>query len=33
MQILTTNHWIEVRDDYERVRGRIEGAERDWNPI
>jgi hypothetical protein len=32
MQILTANHWTEVRDCYERVRGRIEGAERDCNP-
>jgi hypothetical protein len=33
MQILTVNHWIEVGDPYGRVRGRIEGAEADGNPI
>lgn len=33
MQILTANHWTEVRDPYGRVRGRIEGAEGDGNPI
>jgi hypothetical protein len=29
MQILTANHW----DSYEIVRGKIEGAEGDSNPI
>ena len=33
MQILTAKHWIEVRDPYGRVGGRIEGAEGDGNPI
>jgi hypothetical protein len=33
MQILTTNHWNEVGDPYERVRGRTEGAKGDGNPI
>ena len=33
MQILTANHWTEVRDPYGRVRGRIEGTEGDGNPI
>ena len=33
MQILTANHWTEVRDPNGRVRGRIEGAEGDGNPI
>ena len=33
MAVLTTNHWIEVRDLYERVKGRTEGAEGDCNPI
>ena len=33
MQILTGKHWTEVRDSYGRVRGRIEGAEGDCNPI
>jgi hypothetical protein len=33
MQILTANHWTEVRDLYGRVRGRIKGAEGDGNPI
>jgi hypothetical protein len=28
MQILTANHWTEVRDPYRRVRGRTEGAEK-----
>jgi hypothetical protein len=27
MQMLTANYWTKVRDPYERVRGRIEGAE------
>ena len=33
MQILIAKHWTEVRDPYGRVRGRIEGAEGDGNPI
>jgi hypothetical protein len=33
MKILIANHWIEVGDQYGRVRGRIEGAEGDCNPI
>jgi hypothetical protein len=33
MQILTANHWTENGDPYGRVRGRIEGAEGDGNPI
>jgi hypothetical protein len=27
MQILTAKHWTEVRDPYERIRGRIKEAE------
>ena len=27
------NHWVKVRDQYRRVRGRTEGAEGDCNPI
>ena len=33
MQVLTANHWTEVGDPYGTVRGRIEGAEGDGNPI
>jgi hypothetical protein len=33
MYKLTANHWTEVRDPNGRVRGRIEGAEGDGNPI
>jgi hypothetical protein len=33
MQILTANHWTEVRDPYGGVRGRIERTEGDGNPI
>ena len=33
MQILTANHWTEVKGPYGRVRGRIEGEEGDGNPI
>jgi hypothetical protein len=33
MQILRANHWTEVRDPSGRVKGRIEGAEGDGNPI
>jgi hypothetical protein len=33
MQILTVSHWTEPTVLKERVRGRIEGAERDDNPI
>jgi len=32
MQILIDSHWTEVGDFYGRVRGRIEGVERDGNP-
>jgi hypothetical protein len=32
MQILKTNHWIDVRDPYGRVGGRSEGAVGDCNP-
>jgi hypothetical protein len=31
--ILTANHWTEVGDSYGRVKGSIEGAEGDVNPI
>jgi hypothetical protein len=31
MQILTSKHWMEVRDSYERVGGRIEAPEWDGN--
>jgi hypothetical protein len=33
MQILPANHWTDVGDPYGRVRGRVEGAERNGNPI
>jgi hypothetical protein len=33
MQVLTANHWTEIEGPYERVRGRIEGAEGNGNPI
>jgi hypothetical protein len=33
MQILTIYHWTKIEDPYGRVRGNIEGAERDSNPI
>lgn len=33
MQTLTVNHWTEVGSSYSRIRGRIEGAEGDGNPI
>ena len=33
MQILTARLWTELGDRYGRVRGRIEGAEGDGNPI
>jgi hypothetical protein len=33
MQILIANHWIEVGDQYERVRERTEESEGDCNPI
>jgi hypothetical protein len=33
MQILMANHWTEVGDPYERIRGRIEEAEGDSKPI
>ena len=33
MQILTVNHWTELRDPNGRVRGRTKGAEGDCNPI
>jgi hypothetical protein len=32
MQIPTEKHWMEVRDSYERVRGRNEVHEEDGNP-
>jgi hypothetical protein len=32
MQILLANHWIEVQDQYGRVRERTEGAEGNCNP-
>jgi hypothetical protein len=33
MQILIDNHWTEVREPYERVRGRIKGAKGDDNSL
>jgi hypothetical protein len=33
MQILTPKHWTESGEPYGRVRGMIEGAERDGIPI
>ena len=33
IQILTANHWSEVRDSYGRVRERIEEAEGNCNTI
>jgi hypothetical protein len=33
MQILTANHWTEVRDPCRRVRGITEGTEGDGNSI
>ena len=33
IQTLTVKHWTEVRDLYGRVKGMIEGAEKDGNPI
>jgi hypothetical protein len=33
MQIFTANHFIEVRDQYGRVRGRTERNKGDFNPI
>jgi hypothetical protein len=33
MQILTANHWTEVRYPYVRVRAKIEGTDRDGHPI
>jgi|UPI0000F4A459 hypothetical protein len=33
MQILTANHWIEISNQYGRVRGRTERVEGDYNPI
>ena len=32
-EILTANHWTEVRDLCGRLRGKTEGAEEDFNPI
>jgi hypothetical protein len=32
MQIPTDKHWTEVRDSFERVRGKIEGSQGDGNP-
>ena len=33
MQILTDNHWITIGEPYGIIRGRIEGAEGESNPI
>jgi hypothetical protein len=33
MQILTLNHWTEVRDSYKGIKGRTEGAEGEGNLI
>jgi hypothetical protein len=33
MQIVTSNHWTEVKDSYRGIRGRIEGAEGEGDPI
>jgi hypothetical protein len=33
MQTLLSNHWSEIGDPYGRIRGRIEGAEAEGNPI
>jgi hypothetical protein len=33
MQLLTANHYNEVRNPYGRVKGMIEGAEEDNSPI
>jgi hypothetical protein len=33
MQILMAYHWIEVGDQYGKIRGRAEGAEEDCNPV
>jgi hypothetical protein len=33
MQILTANYWTDVEGPYGRVRGGVEGAEGDGNPI
>ena len=33
MQIITANHWTEVRDPYGRGKVRIERPEADVNPI
>jgi hypothetical protein len=33
MQVLIANHWVKVRDQYGRVKGRTEGVEGDCNPI
>jgi hypothetical protein len=32
-QILTPNHWTEVRDPYGGIGGKTEGSEGDGNPI
>jgi hypothetical protein len=33
MQILSHNHWPQVRDPYGRISERIDGAEREVNTI
>ena len=33
MDVDTPNHWTEVRDPYGGIRGRIEGAEGEGDPI
>jgi hypothetical protein len=33
MQVLTHNHWTEVKDPYGGIGGRIEGAEGEGDPI
>lgn len=33
MQILKTNHWSNVRNPYRWIKGRLEGAEWEANPI
>jgi hypothetical protein len=33
MQILTTNYWIEVREQYKRAKGGTEGSEGDCNTV
>jgi hypothetical protein len=33
MQILTANHWNEVRGPYGRIRGSFEGVDEDGSPM